>query len=101
MQEQIMSALQQGDTVITVTRRLARALRQEYNSFQQVKELKAWESPKILTWPDWLADLWQQRLYKIGDPLTLLSGWQEKILWERIVRDSPESRELLQPHSAA
>jgi ATP-dependent helicase/nuclease subunit B len=101
MQEQIVRTLQQGDTVITVTRRLARILRQEYNSFQQVKGLKAWESPKILTWSDWLADLWQQQLYKIGDPLTLLSGWQEKILWERIVRDSPESHELLQPHSAA
>jgi len=54
-----------------------------------------------MTWLDWLADLWQQQLYKIGDPPTLLSGWQEEILWERIVRDSPESRELLQPHSAA
>ena len=101
MQEQIISAIQQGETVITATRRLARTLRHEYNAFQQAKGLKAWESPKILTWPDWLADLWQQLLFKGEDPQTLLSAWQEQILWERVVRDSPESRELLQPHSAA
>ncbi len=101
MQEQIMSALQQGETVITATRRLALTLRQEYNTFQQAKGLNAWESPKILTWPDWLADLWQQQLYKSENPQTLLSSWQEQILWERVIRDSPESHELLQPHSAA
>jgi len=101
MQEQILSAIQQGKTVITATRRLARTLRQEFNIFQQTKGLKAWESPKILTWPDWLADLWQQLLYKSENPHTLLSSWQEQILWERVVRDSPESDGLLQPHSAA
>lgn len=101
MQEQIMSALQQGEIVITATRRLARTLRHEYNTLQQAKGLKVWESPEILTWPDWLAGLWQQLLYKSEPPLTLLSGWQEQILWERVVRDYAESRELLQPHSAA
>ena len=101
MQEQILSALQQGETVITATRRLARTLQQEYNTFQQANGLSAWESPKILTWPDWLVDLWQQQLYKSENPHTLLSSWQEQILWERVIRDSAESRELLQPHSAA
>ena len=101
MQEQIMSAIQQGETIITATRRLTRTLWQEYNTFQQAKGLNAWESPKILTWPDWLADLWQQKLYKSENPQTLLSSWQEQILWERVIRDSPESHELLQPHSAA
>ena len=101
MQEPILSALQQGETVITATRRLARTLQQEYNSFQQAKGLRAWESPKILTWSDWMADLWQQQLFKSENPQTLLSSWQEQILWERVIRNSPESRELLQPHSAA
>lgn len=101
MQEQVLSALQQGGTVITATRRLARTLRQEFNTFQQTKGLSAWESPRILTWSDWMADLWQQLLYKSENPQTLLSSWQEQILWERVIRNSPESRELLQPHNAA
>jgi ATP-dependent helicase/nuclease subunit B len=101
MQEQILSALQQGETVITATRRLTRTLRQEFNTTQQTKGLRAWESPKILNWSDWMADLWQQLLYQSENPQTLLSSWQEQILWERVIRNSPESRELLQPHRTA
>ncbi|MBN1569186.1 MAG: PD-(D/E)XK nuclease family protein [Acidobacteria bacterium] len=101
MQERIISALKQGAMVITATRRLARSLRQDYNTLQQEQGLKAWESPKILTWSDWMADLWQELMYAEENPQTLLSGWQELILWERVIRDSPESRELLQVHSTA
>lgn len=96
-----MSALQKGETVITATRRLARALGREYGTLQQAKGLSAWESPQIRTWSDWMADLWQQLLYKSENPRTLLSSWQEQTLWERVIGNSPAARELLQPYSAA
>jgi ATP-dependent helicase/nuclease subunit B len=101
MQDQVLDALKRGATIITATRRLARSLMQEYNAVQLASGVTAWESPNVLTWSGWMADLWQQFLYAGEKPLTLLGTWQEQILWERIVRDSPESNELLQVHTTA
>jgi ATP-dependent helicase/nuclease subunit B len=101
MQEQVVSALQKGAIVVTATRRLARSLRQEYNAIQQVRGLKAWQSPAILTWSGWISELWQESLYSSEKPRTLLREWQELILWERVIQDSPGSSELLQVHATA
>jgi ATP-dependent helicase/nuclease subunit B len=101
MQEQVVSALQKGAIVVTATRRLARSLRQEYNKIQQARGLKAWQSPAILTWSGWINELWQESLYSSEKPGILLREWQELILWERVIRDSPESGELLQVHATA
>ncbi len=101
MQEQVVSALQKGAIVVTATRRLARSLRQEYNAIQQTRGLKAWQSPAILTWSGWISELWQESLYSSEKPRTLLREWQELLLWERVIRDSPESSELLQIHATA
>ena len=100
MQEQSLRALQQGATAITATRRLARNLRQEYNAFQQVHGIKAWESPQIITWQGWISDLWREFTFVCNKPKALLNPFQELILWERVL-DSPESRELLQVHTMA
>jgi ATP-dependent helicase/nuclease subunit B len=101
MQEQVVSALQKGALVVTATRRLARSLRQEYNAAQQARGMKAWQAPAILTWSGWINELWQESLYSSDKPETLLREWQELILWERVIRDSPESGELLQVHATA
>jgi ATP-dependent helicase/nuclease subunit B len=101
MQEQVASALKQGATIITATRRLARSFRNDYNAMQQARGLKAWESPKILTWSGWMNDLWQESLYSFEKPPISLGPWQELLLWERIIRDSPESGALLQIHTTA
>jgi ATP-dependent helicase/nuclease subunit B len=101
MQEQALHALQQGATAITATRRLARSLRQEYNAFQQARGIKAWESPQIVTWQGWISDLWREFTFVCTKPKALLNPFQELILWERVIGDSPESRELLQVHTIA
>src|SRR3974377_2592689 len=95
MHEQVLTALRNGVTIITATRRLSRSFMQEYNAVQLANGLKTWETPHILTWSGWMAELWQHFLYTGEKPLTLLGTWQEQILWERIVQDSPESNELL------
>jgi ATP-dependent helicase/nuclease subunit B len=101
MQEQALRALQQGATAITATRRLARNLRQEYNAFQQTHGIKAWESPQIITWQAWISDLWREFSFICNKPKALLNPFQELILWERVIGDSPESQELLQVHTIA
>jgi probable DNA repair protein len=99
MQEEAFRALKKGAVAITATRRLARSLRQEYNSLQQARGIKAWEAPEIKTWSDWTAELWHEFLPVCEKPKALLNSLQELILWERIIGDSPESREMMQSHA--
>lgn len=101
MQEQAANALKKGATIVTANRRLARSLQQEYNALQPAGGLKAWESPKVLTWSGWMNDLWKEFLYVSENPQVLLNPWQERILWEQAIRNAPESGELLQVHATA
>ncbi len=101
MGEQVLTALRNGSAIITATRRLARSLHQEYNAIQMASGLRAWESPKILTWSGWQDELWKELVFLSENPQVLLKPWQEQVLWEQLIRSSPESGELLHIHAAA
>lgn len=64
------------NTGITLTpnRRLARFLREH-------------QSAKILSWNDWLVEIWQTEYEWINqkNPLHCLSDWQSLVLWEAII----------------
>lgn len=97
----LLGALERGETVITATRRLARTLGREYAAAQQAAGRGAWESPRIVTWPEWVEELWGQRLLAGRDAPVVLGGWQEQVLWERVVRASAGADGLLEPHGTA
>ncbi|MFH1573025.1 MAG: PD-(D/E)XK nuclease family protein [Acidobacteriota bacterium] len=101
MNDRISSAVENGATVVTATSRLARSLQHEYNTIQQVRGARAWQAPRILPWAGWMAELWEEFLYATEKPPVRLGAWQESVLWERVIGESPGSGELLQVNATA
>ncbi|MGH8578591.1 MAG: PD-(D/E)XK nuclease family protein [Gammaproteobacteria bacterium] len=93
-------ALQDGATVITRTRRLARKLRRQYDRWQAQQGRRAWPSACIWQWSDWLEQLWLSMHVADESPM-LLNRLQEQTLWEQVIRDTPEAWELLAPSDIA
>ena len=79
-----------GITVVTPNRRLARALRREFDSFQTKKGLSVWEDADILPLESFVERLYEDSLY--ADPSSaqpqLLSLAQEQALWESVIGKS-------------
>lgn len=69
-------------TVITANRRLARTLADEYAGQQLAAGRKAWPSPAIYAWPDWLVTLSNDSLAQEELP-TRINAQQSQVLWER------------------
>jgi ATP-dependent helicase/nuclease subunit B len=98
MQEEIFRALESGATVITASRRLARVLAREFHTTEAARGRTVWNRPYVLpldafldrAWGEWLA-----RWAHDGAPV-LLDVLQEQVLWEGIIRESPEGASLLQ-----
>jgi len=91
MYEWLSDALQGPSTVITANRRLARVLQQEFARQQVQLERRAWESPAILAWQDWLALIVQGASNQAELPARLNSH-QSQLLWERsLLKELAES----------
>ncbi|MBF0186149.1 MAG: PD-(D/E)XK nuclease family protein [Magnetococcales bacterium] len=96
------------DLVLTVNRRLARMVRQRHDRQQAAQGALVWPTPTVMPLTAWLEQCWEQLLdgqdSSAGKqkPLpVLLSSWQERLLWERIITASTEGSLLLRPAEAA
>jgi ATP-dependent helicase/nuclease subunit B len=100
----VLDAAQEGATIVTASRRLARLLRERYNGVAKEHGRVAWVAPQILPWSAWLGELWEAALYSdaTGSVPIRLGPEQERVVWERIIAGSPDADELLQiPATAA
>ncbi|MEM9056260.1 MAG: PD-(D/E)XK nuclease family protein [Pseudomonadota bacterium] len=99
MDSKVRRAIERGATVVTSGRRLARQLRLDYASLQRRLGNDAWPSPQVLPWEGWLKRLAEDVLWSGYAPpqgaRSLLSPTQERILWENIIRRSPDNDGLL------
>lgn len=90
-------------TVVTPNRRLAAALRRDFDETQLAAGLTVWEAADVLPLGAFIERLYEDMLY--GDPAikvpVLLTPVQEQALWEGIVRSSQAGTALLWAHSAA
>jgi ATP-dependent helicase/nuclease subunit B len=71
--------------VVTASRRLARLLIAEYTERKLAAGERAWLTPVIVAWPDWLS-----RLHASGGPAgqpARINGHQGRALWESILRE--------------
>ncbi|MGI8745283.1 MAG: PD-(D/E)XK nuclease family protein [Bryobacteraceae bacterium] len=97
MLQRIIQAVEQGATVVAASQRLARVLTASYTSQQRLQGRSVWKSPGILPWGGLLTRLWLEALLSSSGNLPLLlNPTQEMAVWEDIVRNSPEGRDLLQ-----
>ena len=85
MYDWLPEALQERGTVITANRRLARALREEYAARQLADGVAAWETPRILAWPDWLKSMLDDAGEQEDLP-TRINHHHSTLLWERCLR---------------
>jgi ATP-dependent helicase/nuclease subunit B len=86
-----------GTTVITPTRRLAAALKREFDDAQALSGHTAWESADILHYSAFIERIYEEVLYseRAAAPPALLSSAQDQALWESIIRSSAAGEALL------
>ena len=71
--------------VLTPNRRLTRYLQQHFYATATENHVTAWRSEKILPLSIWLKNCWQEQS---ADSRILLSSHQERLLWQRVIRES-------------
>ena len=91
MYDWLGDALRESAVVATASRRLARELANEYAARQLADNCKAWRSPAIHAWQDWLSRLLAAARDQAGLP-TRINAHHSRILWERCLR-----REIADP----
>ena len=99
--------------VLTPNRRLAVSISEEFDQVQQASGAVCWESLSCWSLNAWYEEAWQRWRaslllsldHETGDfdPMewTLLSSFQELVLWEDVIRSSPEGENLLKVNGSA
>jgi len=85
MYDWLREALDGPATVITANRRLARVLQEAYAAQQLKAGLVVWESPRILTLPNWL-DAALRDADGQDDLPTRINHYHSTLLWDRCLR---------------
>ena len=93
--------LDDGTTLLTVNNRLAQELHRRYDQQQVALGKKAWPTPDIIPWSAWLRRCYEHLIDTGFTRRVLLNQHQERLLWERVVRNSRAGKELLRPAAAA
>jgi ATP-dependent helicase/nuclease subunit B len=96
----LIPALEEGATVVTATRRLARAIQSEY---ARHRGAGSWATPEVVPWPAWLQARFRQLrdCGQLGRPRVCLDEWQSSALWERLLAADAGTRQLLMPGQAS
>ncbi len=101
--------LEPEDLVLTVNRRLARLVREQQDHAQRDRGALLWPTPQVMPLSAWLEQCWEQFLdsqESSPSPVrsklpTLLTPWQERLLWEQIITTSAQGSLLLRQAEAA
>ncbi len=92
--QQIIEALERGQTVLTANQRAARTLRHAFDLHQRLLGNKYWEPPSILAWDSWLYSQWEKLLMGGRASELLLSPMQEQTIWRAVIKADPETASL-------
>ena len=99
LNSQLLTALQDGRTVLVASRRAARAVLLAYAQHARRAGRRAWRTPEVLTVPVWL-----ERAYRRGSfeqRQRLLPTSHVAALWDQVVAESPHARSFVSPLAAA
>lgn len=95
--KRLANGLSANTTVVTPNRRLALALKNQFDHFQVTQKLSVWESADILPFSAFIERVYEGALYsssKTQFPV-LLTATQARVLWESIIADSEAGKTLL------
>ena len=98
MHEDTFLEVEAGATIITSSGRLARVLTHEFHRYQKEKGRSVWKTPDILPLEAFLERIWREWVMRGTQPdcAALLSALQEQMVWEQVIRQTPEGGSLLQ-----
>ncbi|MCC8997274.1 MAG: PD-(D/E)XK nuclease family protein [Nitrosomonas sp.] len=101
--EETINFLRMGATVVTPNRRLALTLIRKFDQDCVSSINTAWYTADVLPFLSFLERIYSDALYSPQAHVVpqLLSAWQERLLWESIIRSSDEENRLLQHSQAA
>jgi len=100
---EVFKRINAGATVVTPNRRLASALKEEFNQDQISLNLAVWFSADVLPFTALIERIYLDALYAkqaFTLPL-LLSAAQEQVLWESIIQSSAAGKTLLRVSQTA
>tara|TARA_R110002096_G_scaffold124002_1_gene268075 strand:- start:8674 stop:11265 length:2592 start_codon:yes stop_codon:yes gene_type:complete len=97
MYDWLSEALDASGTVVTANRRLARILTAVYAEQQQASGSRAWRSPNIRAWNDWLLDCTAAAQSQKSLP-TRINAHQSQWLWEQCWRQEIGERDVSMAH---
>jgi len=86
MYDWLSDALGSNGTVVTANRRLARELGESFSVTQLNAGRKAWRSPAIFAWQDWLLSLSHNALNQEDLP-GRINAQQSQLLWEQCLQN--------------
>ncbi len=105
LDESLKRYLDGGAALVTASKRLTRELRQQYNQSQLDAGLSAWESPTILPFDAWIAEIRHQLTEHASTdsnrnenfPL-VLNDLQSRSVWSQVIRkDIRDNEKLTEP----
>jgi len=96
----IHRAIAAGATIVTPNRRLAQALKREFDAAQQSAGSTVWASADVLPWSAWLERTFAEVVCDEPD-VRVLAPAQELALWQQAIADSPQAHALLDTAAAA
>ena len=99
---ELFQALEQGARLLTGNLRLSRFLSRNFAQHALADEQAVWLTPVIMPLQNWLEQARETLLLNGAiEAEIVLNSQQETLLWEDIIRHSPEGEVLLRPHATA
>src|SRR5882724_11735036 len=98
MHEETFLEVEAGATIITSSGRLARVLTHQFHARQKAIGRSVWKTPDILPLGSFLERTWREWVFRGTQPdcRALLNPLQEQMVWEQVIRQTPEGGSLLQ-----
>lgn len=91
MDEQSLYQLQQDTVLIVPTGSLATHLNETLAAQQIQRNELVWEAPNILSWSEWLRDLWQHNRPAFDGVHSVIGPQQSKLLWTQVIEKSKQA----------
>jgi probable DNA repair protein len=96
MTDNLLAAAEEGVSIVTASRRLARSLLQEFARSMHSRGITAWRTPVIKPYSRWLKDSLEE--LSDGRNAYCASTAQSRVLWEECIREVlPEAAPQLGP----
>lgn len=86
--EKLDVSLGENGVLLTVNRRLARVLHQQYQHLRVEDGASVWKTPSIMPFDAWLRSLFSELQANAVCRLQLLDAEQEQLVWHQILLDS-------------